>query len=90
MSSLLFLCSALVLIFYVYKILNGGNKVYLPVSAEWIDWIEGTLCSNGQINVKQTVSVVYIHCILVEHTLYLYTINVKYAVGTTIRTVSMH
>ncbi|KAK3125173.1 hypothetical protein QOZ80_7BG0601230 [Eleusine coracana subsp. coracana] len=25
--------SALVLIFYVYKILNGGNKVYLPVSA---------------------------------------------------------
>ncbi|CAM0906088.1 unnamed protein product [Alopecurus aequalis] len=25
--------SALVLIFYVYKISNGGNKVYFPVSA---------------------------------------------------------
>ncbi|XP_006657766.1 protein FATTY ACID EXPORT 6-like [Oryza brachyantha] len=25
--------SALVLIFYVYKISNGGNKVYVPVSA---------------------------------------------------------
>uniref|UniRef100_A0ACD5UZT3 Uncharacterized protein n=1 Tax=Avena sativa TaxID=4498 RepID=A0ACD5UZT3_AVESA len=26
--------SALVLIFYVYKISDGGNKVYFPVSAE--------------------------------------------------------
>ncbi|BAF12479.1 protein FATTY ACID EXPORT 5 [Oryza sativa Japonica Group] len=26
--------SALVLIFYIYKISNGGNKVYVPVSAE--------------------------------------------------------
>ncbi|KAJ1291130.1 hypothetical protein BS78_02G295000 [Paspalum vaginatum] len=26
--------SALVLIFYVYKISTGGNKVYIPVSAE--------------------------------------------------------
>lgn len=26
--------SALVLIFYVYKISNGGNEVYFPVSAE--------------------------------------------------------
>jgi hypothetical protein len=33
-NMLLLFCSAIVLIFYVYKISSGGNEVYFPVSAE--------------------------------------------------------